>query len=125
MKTLKRQQGMSPVVVLLVCCIFAFSILVGVKILPVYIDYSTLRTAFSDTMRDPDIKGADYNKIRKMVGKRLLINGIRDFDFRESAFVDAQDGTTYVGFEYEKRVHLFLNIDAIMSFSYETEVKVK
>lgn len=125
MTSLKNQRGMSPISILLVCCIFAFFILIGVKILPTYIDYNTTRKAFSDTMRDPDIKGANYNKIRSMVGKRLTINNIRDFDFRKSAYVDAQEGVTYVGFEYEKRVHLFANIDAIMSFSYETEVRVK
>lgn len=122
METMNKQKGMSPVVVLFLLCMFAFALVVVLKLVPAYLDYSTLKTSFNGFAEDPKAKEVDYPEFRSMVGKRLDINGVREFNFKESAYMNKNEEGMVVGFKYEVRKHMFINIDAVMSFEYETPV---
>lgn len=125
MESMNKQKGMSPVVVLFLLCMFAFALMVVLKLVPSYIDYSTLKTSFNGFAEDPKAKEADYEEFRSMLSKRLTINGIGDFNFQESAYMEKDEDGTVVGFKYEVRKHMLMNIDAVMSFEYETSVPPK
>lgn len=118
-----KQKGLSPLGVLLVVCVFAFFMILILKLAPYYIDYNSIKTVFSDAARAPETKNYSNAQIQSAISKRLTINSVRDFRFQDSAYISRDEGNAVLGFEYEIREHMFANIDVVLSFSYETEIK--
>lgn len=120
-----KQKGMSPITVLVMCIALAGVILVVLKLGPHYLDYSNIRKVFNAAAEAPGAESIAFKQLYKNVNKGLLINNIRDFDFKDSAYIDKSDGTVVYGFEYEIRDNMAFNIDTVLMFSHEVEVEVK
>jgi hypothetical protein len=120
-----KQAGLSPAGVLVFVVLIALVALVGIKLAPFYMDYSTVRTVFQDTAQSPEAQNLSLKRLQSLVSKRLLINSVRDFDIKESLYMDKSDAETVIGFEYEVREHIVANIDVILTFEFEVPVAMK
>ena len=116
-----QQKGLSPIGILFVVCVFVFFVMISLKLGPKYIDYNTIRTVFQDAVEEAERDDMKPKAIIKSIEKKLLINNIRDFKVRDSAFIGQEKGITFVEFEYEVREHLFYNIDVLLTFSFSEE----
>ncbi len=114
-----KQRGLSPVGILFVSCAFAFFVMAGLKLGEHYIDYNTIRAVFKEVGDRPGIKqlstGAKYDEI----SKALTLNNIREWSIRDNAYFSNEA----IGFAYEQRIHMFANIDVVLSFEYEAELE--
>lgn len=118
-----KQKGISPIGVLFVVCTFALLIMVALKLTTHYIDYNSIRSAFKSQAELPETKDASRAKIMSGIDKQLRINSIRDFNLNENAYINNEEGVMTLGVSYEVREHMFANIDVVLSFEYEVEVK--
>jgi hypothetical protein len=118
-----KQKGLSPIGILFAVCVFAFLIMVALKLTNHYVDYNSIRRSFSDEAKIPGIKDAGKEKMMVDIAKQLTINNIQNFDLRGSSYLTEEDGVKVLGFEYEVREHLFANIDVVLSFDYEVELE--
>jgi hypothetical protein len=117
MKTLQwssptKQRG-SFYTTLLTVVIFGVLVTCGLKITPAYIDNNTVKHVMEGIATSSDIKEMSLGEIRQSLAKSLITNNIRQFD--ASKVVLVKDGDyEYIEINYETRVHLISNIDAVV-----------
>ncbi len=117
---LKRHRGASLLGILLSLLVLGFLLMVGLKIVPVYIDHNVLKGVAESLVESGRAADMSQSQIRQEMGNSLRINNIHDFDL--SAITSSRtNNVTRIFVSYEKRVHLFYNIDAVLTFDETIE----
>lgn len=117
----KYQAGMSPISVLFAICLFAFLLVVGLKITPHYIDYYTLKKLYADVNKHEQVDEMSAQQIFSAIDKRLMLNTVKDFNIKEGTVLSKETGTMRIGLDYEVVEHLFANVSVILTFEYMPE----
>ncbi len=117
----KYQKGLSPAGVLIVVLLFAFFLVSGLKLTPHYIDYRTLKIVYQNVNDQPKINDMSPNEILAAISKGLSVNTVENFDIKNSTVISKETGRMQVGFDYEKREHLFGNINVVLTFEFMPE----
>ena len=111
-----RQQGLTMISWLVVGGIGIFFIMLGVKLIPVYLDHYSLRNVLETVQNEPNPRALTPRTIRKLIKRRLSINGVYDFD-QKNIKISKKKGRTVVDVNYEVRIPMAGNIQALVSFS--------
>lgn len=111
-----KQIGASKLGILSVFILIAAFLTVGLKVGPLYLD-DNMVTSYSQTLIDSG-EAADLSttEFRNKVAGNLRMNNIQDFDLT-SIRKTVENGEPIVTIEYEKRVPLFFNLDAVAVFN--------
>jgi hypothetical protein len=91
------------------------------KILPPFFEHWQVESVVESFEDDTGVTELSETEIRKLFSKRLVINNVRNFKARESLFVTKADGLLTIEVNYEVRVPVYRNIDAIMTFEKALE----
>jgi hypothetical protein len=121
MHRINKQRGMTAIGWVIVLGLLAFFTLLTLRLLPLYLEYGKVSSAFESLYSEPGITKKPVSEIRKMLGKKLYINEVREIDKR---LIDIKNkgNVLTVSIEYERRVPMVGNIDAIASFKKEVQV---
>ena len=90
---------------------------------PVYFDHWAIQSVAESYEDNTELSEMSEREIIKNFQKRLMTNGIRDFSFKDSVFIEKLDGEVIIDIEYERRVNIYKNVDAIVSFKDERTIK--
>lgn len=115
MKRAKRQDGATLIGWLLIMVIVAFVALIGMKLVPVYLDSFTVTSILRSMKTDATLKGQGRSAILETLNKRLDINDI-DSVKPDDISIRTVAGGTEVDVDYEDRVNLLGNLDAVATF---------
>jgi hypothetical protein len=110
-----RQEGWTMWSLIFTLFILGTIAWIGLKIVPLYMDNSTIRTSLKTLQNDRSLADASYDEIYELIEKRLDINGIRTITEDDIEFVE-EENYTQVRIDYEKRLPLVSNIDIILTF---------
>lgn len=111
----KSQKGMTAIGWLLVLAVVVIFALVGIKLIPVYIDGYKIASSMESLTNDRDIIGKNPAEIKRSLLKRLDINMI--YDIKAEDISIERDGNGYsVEIDYEPRVPLFGNLYFVVDF---------
>lgn len=123
MNTSRYQAGMSFYGMLVVLALVIFFGLLTIKLAPVYLDNFKIQTAI-EKLGSQDEEGAELTEsgIRKALSRQFSIEMIEGIA-PEDITVTEDAGVISVEIDYEVRVPLFYNIDAVVSFHDVTDVK--
>ncbi len=116
------QRGASPFVTLLFVSMLAFFVTIGFKLAPAYYDFWNIQEVAESFKNDANLAQVDVGEIESRIDKRLMTNNIRDLNRKEAIKVAIQEQVLYIDVEYEKRVKMFANVDAVMSFKHNVEI---
>ena len=133
MKLNKHQAGRSLVAMIALIGLFGYVTYIGIKIIPVYTDFFSIRSAVDSLAEDMRSQQLDKSKYMEFLGKRLDMNFIdmhvlkpqRDGgDKTKKDVFSYQRGRESIelGIHYEVRVPIMANIDALLSFNHATSV---
>jgi hypothetical protein len=114
------QRGVSLFGMIATLLLIGIFLTVGLKLAPVYLDHRVLIGAARNLMESGRAHDLNQTQIRQEIGNTLRINNIRDFDTNAIAATRANNRTA-IQITYEKRVHLFSNVDAVLSFDDRLE----
>ncbi|NKN33309.1 DUF4845 domain-containing protein [Marichromatium bheemlicum] len=120
-----RQHGLGLLSFMILVVIAAFFITLVLKLGPVYMQNLTIQSVM-DGLQDPvQPVGNSTRKISGYLARNLDINGIdvvsaQDFEFKRT---DADRLTVVL--EYERRTHLFFNVDAVLTFHNQVEISTQ
>lgn len=117
----RLQKGMSAYTLILLLIVGGFFALCGIKIVPHYIDYFTLKKAMNKLPEEPDAAEMSTRKINESLRTKLNMNGLNHIGFDSFEVERTQEGT-YVTLDYEIQEHLFANIDILLTFDHEIEL---
>lgn len=116
-----KQTGASTPLVILFIAMAMVILTVAFKLYPVFYENWQLQHVVESFQDEADLKEVSAKEIRSRFEKRLLTNNVRDFDAGENLSVSVANGTLSILVEYEVRVPIYKNIDAIVSFEESLE----
>jgi hypothetical protein len=105
-----------------------FTVLLVVKLFPVYYDHYAVRTSLENVVVEINKDNLALAEVKKSVRKRFEVNNISPDLADQLKFVKDKE-TPYLTLDYEIREHLFMNVSILLNFhldyeiSYDGEVK--
>ena len=123
-KVISKQRGMALVSWVFIIAITLFFTLLGIKMVPTYIEFYSIQKILESVAEDRSLKNASNGQIRKIINRRIDINGIYDFEQKSLKFSHGKGeskGKTIMEVKYEVRKKMAGNVDAVMSFYKKVE----
>ena len=121
MKTQYRQRGMTGAGWLLVLFLIGFFSLLILKLATVYMENYTVKTVLASLEQEPLITKKSVTEIRKMIRRRMKVNGIYEFD-KDAIKITRDGGVTTVEIDYEVQKNVAGNVDLLVFFSDSVEL---
>jgi hypothetical protein len=117
---IRHQKGLTAISWVLVIAIISVQGVLAMRIVPVYMEYGSVKSIMDGLGSDPIIKGKTPKALRKLINKRLSINNIYTLQDNKDAFrfKKASTGTNVI-VKYEARGPIFNNLEFVATFEYE------
>lgn len=122
LKLLKAHRGASMPLVLVFLAMSALFFLIGFKLYPAYFENWQLQSVVQSFADDPEISEIPLSEIAKRFKVRMQTNNIREIDYDEAISLSKEDGIITIYVDYEVRVNIYKNVDAVVKFEEETEI---
>jgi hypothetical protein len=106
---------------ILVIAIFGSILLTGFKILPMYLDYFTVKSVLDGLVQDEEVDSTSKTDLWSAINKRLYINSVRDMK-KENFSFKRKDGVTTVTADYEVRKPYIAQLFIGAHFIYSVEI---
>lgn len=116
-----KQKGMALMGWLVVLALFAFSLTVFFKLIPVYIENYAVKQAFEKVVSDPEIKNQTSEQIRQHFSKYIVTNSIKSVT-SDKLIISPKENKKNIELNYEVRKLFIGNIDFIMSFHHQESI---
>lgn len=118
----KRQNGMTMMSWLIVLAILVFFILIGIKMIPTYIENYSIQQVLINMEDDRKVRTMSANEMKKSFLKRLKINSVYEFDRKAIKIKKEKFGTRF-SVDYEIRKPVAGNVSIVMVFSESALIK--
>ena len=113
---IKRQSGMTMMSWLVVLGIAVFFILIGIKMVPTYMENYSIKQILANMENDSQVRKMAPAEMRTSFLKRLKINSVYEFDRDWIKFKKEKFGTK-IEVDYEVRKPVAGNVFVVMVFS--------
>lgn len=90
------------------------------KLGPPYMQFLTVQSAMDAIAKDPELVGKGRAQVISSLNKRLEINDVRGLP-NDAFKIEQSSGWDLVA-DYEVRVHVAYNIDAVLSFEHRASL---
>jgi hypothetical protein len=113
---MKRQRGMGFAGVLALLVGIIFLAIIGMKMVPAYIEYFAIKQAVAAITQGGQLRNATVADVRKAFELRQAIDDFTSVGPKDLEIT--KDGNEIViSFAYEKRIPLFYNISVLIDFA--------
>ena len=116
------QRGASMPAILIFVAMAAMYFLIGFKLYPAYFEHWQLQSVVKSFVDDPEVGDLSVTEIGKRFQVRMQTNNIRDIDFGEAVTIEKEGGVINIYVDYESRINIYDNIDAVLKWDETTEI---
>ncbi len=113
----KHQRGMSLISWMVVIGIAIFFGMVGIKSMPVYMNHYKVLSILKNIAGQPGAANESARDIGKSLEKRFDIDMVNHVTHKDVKVTGQPGNPRAMVLDYEVRVHMFYNVDAVYSFS--------
>lgn len=124
MQSLQQQRGATFVFWVFFLALISFIGTLGIKLAPVYMRGFSAEKVIEDLALDMAGKNPNKKQLWETIDKRLYINNISDVTKENMVFNKNRD-TIEFGIDYEVRVPLIANMDAVVMFDHRQTITSK
>ena len=117
----QRGIGLNGAMVIIALAVFFLTLLF--KLGPSYLTFMTMKSIMEDIAESPGPIQGGKAAIMTDLNKRMMINNVRSVDAKAFTIKKSGDDTLDVELAYEDRIHLFANVDAVLTFDHTVVVK--
>lgn len=117
-----RQGGASALTMLVMVLFFGSLLTLVIKLGPAYLDDITIQEALEGLEGTEDLSSMGPAQVRSLINKRLSVNNVRGFDAKQIS-VEKNGEFVVIKVDYEVRNNLFRNVDTVIHFQHEYEMK--
>lgn len=110
------QRGVSGVLFLVILALIGLAAVVGMRIVPMYVEHFTVRSTLEGLKDDPEVKQMSPAEIREGIERRFNINNVTTVGKKDLKIRREQNGVV-IELAYEVRRPLFGNLDVIGRFN--------
>ena len=111
-----RQSGMTMLSWLVVLGILVFFILIGIKMVPTYLENHSIKQVMANMENDREVRAMSGAEMKTSFMKRLKINSVYEFDRKSITFKKEKFGTR-MDVNYEVRKPVAGTVSILMTFS--------
>lgn len=115
-----RQKGASLLSIMIILIVGGIFFSVGFKLYPAYFDYRLIDSVLTDITQDQEELSKSTRQIRSDLSKKFRINQV-NLPEKDSLVIRQEKGVLYFDLDYEVRVPMFYNVDAVVSFNKQYE----
>ncbi len=119
-----RQSGASALTMMIMVLFFGGLLTLLLKVGPAYLDDITIQEALESLEGTEGLSDMGPAQVRTLINKRLSVNNVRGFDAKNIT-VEKDGGLVTIKVDYEVRNNLFRNVDTVVHFKHEYEMKGK
>lgn len=119
--SMKPQQGMTFLSLLIVIIVCSFFAVLAMKLVPSYIEYFTVKKALNRLAHEPDFKSMSKSQILDAFNKTSAIDNISSVDSKDLSFLRDESGKTVVSVDYQVVVPLVANVSVLLDFEASTD----
>ena len=112
---MKRQRGVTFVGMVFIAGLIVFAAIVGLKLIPAYIEYATVVNHLREIAHSPDARGASPRDIQTMFKKRAQIDAIEVVK-ADDIEVEKEGDQVTLRAAYSTKIKLFGNLSACIDF---------
>ena len=124
LSSMHRQSGASALVIMIMALFFGGLLTLAIKLGPAYLDDITIQEALESLEGTEDLSTMGPAQVRSLINKRLSVNNVRGFD-EKNITVEKDGDLVIINVDYEVRNNLFRNVDTVIHFQHEYEMKGK
>ena len=124
MKYKNNQRGISALGLMALLVIIGLTVLVGLKLFPIYMDSFKIDTALENVMADADIATRTKKQIAEALIKRLDIDNVEAVtykNYRERVVVKKKGKKVTIDVVYRAEAPLFGNLSLVADFKKHAE----
>ncbi|MFL6582144.1 MAG: DUF4845 domain-containing protein [Burkholderiales bacterium] len=112
---MNRQRGVTFVGMVLIAGLIVFAAIIGLKLIPAYIEYATVVNHLREIARSPDARGGSAKDIQNMFRKRAQIDAVEAVK-PEDIEIEKEGDQVILRAAYSTRIKLFGNLNACIDF---------
>ena len=112
---MKRQRGVTFVGMVFIAGLIVFAAIIGLKLIPAYIEYATVVNHLREIAHSPDARGASPKEIVSMFRKRAQIDAIEVVK-ADDIEVEKEGDQVTLRAAYSTKIKLFGNLSACIDF---------
>jgi hypothetical protein len=111
-----RQQGLTLISFLVLCIMVGFYILLGLKLLPIYLEHFQVTTIVKNLKDESDIAEKSPRDIMGMIQKRWSMNNIDRIAADKSISIEKTGSKITIDVDYEVEQPIVGNVSALVKF---------
>jgi len=115
LKTPKSQRGMTGISIMMILALAGFVLAMAFKLFPFYLEGFKVSSTLNGLTTDSRVEGASDREVKDLILKKLQVDDV-DTVTSEHIKVDSTGKKRMVSIEYEARVHMVGNLDAVVVF---------
>lgn len=117
---IQQQKGFSLSGLLVISFFLIILALLGMKLVPVYLEYSSIQKNLAATAKEAGTQDSDFNQIRLAFAKRVQIDNIKSITVQDIK-INKVNGRTVLSTQYSKQIPLVSNISLNIDFEANSE----
>ena len=114
----RKQGGMTMLGFLITLSVVILFLFCGMKIVPMYIEYYSVKKALASIANEQDTSSATKDKIRAMFARHITIDYVKIIK-PDMLKIEATDSGFNLTVDYERREELIANLDVVGRFHAE------
>ncbi|QVL49055.1 MAG: DUF4845 domain-containing protein [Thiocapsa sp.] len=118
-----RQGGAGMLSILVILSLVIFFVTLLFKLGPAYMGFWTIKSVMDNVAEQSTPISGGTREIANQIGKRLDINNVDQVSAKDFKIRRTGENLYEVTLDYEQRQHVFFNIDTVLTFAYQVEVK--
>lgn len=115
LKTRKSQQGMTAIGIAMILALCGFILIILVKLFPAYMESFKVSSSLEGLVTDSRVEGATDKQVKQLILKKLQVDDVDAVKPEHISIVSTGSKRT-VSIEYERRVPMMGNVDAVVMF---------
>lgn len=127
MSTLQHRskvQGLSIFTWLVILAIGGLLVMATIRLVPVYLEYSSVRTVINNVINDSNTAMLSEHQIRDTIAKRFQVNRVENIAAKDVKI--KKDGVRLrIGVDYEVREPLVANVGLVVTFKRDFEKNLR
>ena len=117
---IQQQKGFSLSGLLVISFFLIILALLGMKLAPVYLEYSSIHKNLVATAKEAGTQDSDFNQIKLAFSKRAQIDNIKSITVQDIK-ISKVNGRTVLSAQYSKQIPLVSNISLNIDFEATSE----
>ena len=114
----RKQGGMTMLGFLITLSVVILFVFCGMKVVPMYIEYYSVKKALASIANEQDTSSATKDKIRALFARHITIDYVKIIK-PDMLKIEATDSGFNLTVDYERREELIANLDVVAKFRAE------